>query len=51
MPLTHYAQSHSHAQIRETDVRDYFLMPAHRAGKRPIRQIPLSTRRLVRRAR
>jgi hypothetical protein len=49
--VTNYAQSHPHAQIRETDVRDYYLLPAHRAGKQLTHAIPLPTRRLVRRAR
>ena len=49
--MTNYAQSHPHAQLRETDVRDYYLLPAHRAGKQLTHAIPLPTRRLVRRAR
>ncbi len=49
--MMNYTLSQPHTQIRETDVRDYFLMPAQHAGKQLTRQIPLPTRRLVRRAR
>ena len=49
--MTSYILSQPHGQIRETDVRDYYLAPAQRAGKQLTRQIPLPPRRLVRRAR
>ena len=49
--VTNYAQSHPHAQLRETDVRDYYLLPAQRASKLLTHPIPLPPRRLVRRAR
>ncbi len=51
IPVRNYPLSHSHAQIRETDVRDYYFAPAQRAGKQVSPPIPLSPRRLVRRAR